>query len=272
MQRVIRLNSAIGAAVILAVFAFIATADAQTRLFEFDPGKVPQGKVLHYRKSNLDGSHPTNVSVYVVDGERLESLKWDQGATQATLVSARMDWKRFSVREFQSTHLERGKPPEQTATLTANHDGTQLKVSFLNGRTVKVQHWPWHSYDFDFASLGLVLPHLRDPRADLIFWRTDVVFLGEGTDFSEVGGIRLHFESIELRDRQQVRRYSIGGAGLEHRYGTLWTDASSGLMIEYQIPIGDEPGYKDVHLRLDRMQDMTREQWEAFKKAKIGER
>jgi hypothetical protein len=212
------------------------------------------------------------VSVYVVDRERLESLKWDQGASQATLVNARMDWKHFSVREFQSTHLERGKPPERRATLTANPEGTQLKVSFLNGRTVKVQHWPWHSYDFDFASLGMVLPHLRDPRADVIFWRTDVVFLGEGTDFGEVGGIRLHFESIELRDRQQVRRYSIGGAGLEHRYGTLWTDASSGLMIEYQIPIGDEPGYKDVHLRLDGMQPMTREQWEAFKKAKIGER
>jgi hypothetical protein len=265
-------SSRLHAAIAVALFAFIATAHGQTQLFHFDLAKVPQGKVLHYRKSNLDGSHPTNVSVYVVDGERLESLKWDQGASEATLVSARMDWKRFSVRDFQSTHLERGKAPERKATLTANADGTQLEVSFLNGRTVKVQRWPWHSYDFDFASLGLVLPHLRDPRADLIFWRTDVVFLGEGTDFSEVGGIRMHFEAMELRDRQQLRRYSIGGAGLQHRYGTLWTDASSGLMIEYQIPIGDEPGYKDVHLRLDQMQEMTREQWEAFKKAKIGER
>jgi hypothetical protein len=268
MKRVLSFYATIAAA----FFAIIATAEAQTQVLQFDPAKVPQGKVLHYRKSNLDGTHPTNVSVYVADSERLESLKWDQGATEATLVSARMDWKRFSVREFQSTHLERGKPAEQRATLIANPDGTQLRVSFLNGRTVAVHHWPWHSYDFDFASLGLVLPHLRDPRADLIFWRTDVVFLGEGTDFSEVGGIRLHFESIELRDRQQVRRYSIGGAGLEHRYGTLWTDATTGLMIEYQIPIGDEPGYKDVRLQLGRMQDMTRDQWEAFKKAKIGER
>jgi hypothetical protein len=272
MKRVLGFSAAAGAAIVAAIFALVATAEAQTQLLQFNPAKVPQGKVLHYRKSNLDGSHLTNVSVYVIDEERLESLKWDLGATQATLVSARMDWKRFSVREFQSTHLERGKPPEQRATLTANADGTQLKVSFLNGRTVKVHHWPWHSYDFDFASLGLALAHLRDPRADLIFWRTDVVFIGEGTDFAEVGGIRLHFESMELRDRQQVRRYSIGGAGLEHRYGTLWTDATSGLMIEYQIPIGDEPGYKDVHLRLDRMQEMTRDQWEAFKKAKIGER
>jgi hypothetical protein len=156
-------------------------------------------------------------------------------------------------------------------TLEANTSGTQVKVSFLNGKVVRITHWPWHSYDFDFASLALTLPHLRNPEEDLIFWRTDVVFQGEAIDFAEVGGIRLHPEEIELRDSQQVRRYTIGGAGLQHRYGKLWTQASTGLLIEYQIPIGDEPGVKDVRLLLERNQKMTLEQWEAFKKAKIGE-
>jgi hypothetical protein len=261
-----------GARVMGVLFATIATANAQTSQLRFDASKVPQGTAMHYKKSALDGSHPTHISVYVVDGEHLESLQWDDDAPVATLVKARMDWRRFSVREFQSLRLERGKPPESLATLEANAGGTQLKVSFLPGKTVTINHWPWHSYDFDFVSLGLVLPHLHNPEGDLIFWRTDVVFIGEGMDFAEVGGIRLHHEAMELHDSQQVRRYSIGGAGLEHRYGTLWTDARTGLLIEYQIPLGDEPGFKDVRLRLESDEKMTAAQWDAFKKTKIGER
>jgi hypothetical protein len=255
----------------IALFAAVASATAQTNQFLFEPAKVPAGKVLHYKKSQIDGSRATQVSVYVRDQERLESLKWDENATTATLVQARMDWPRFSVRELRSLHLERGLPPELRGTLEANSNGTELKVSFVDKRTVTIRRWPWHSYDFDFASLGLTLPHLRNPEADVIFWRTDVVFAGEVIDFAEIGGIRLHFEANEARDTQQLRRYSIGGAGFEHRYGKLWTDANSGMLVEYRIPIGDEPGYKDVHLRLERIEAMSPAQWEAFKRAKRGE-
>jgi hypothetical protein len=261
-----------GARVMGVLFATIATANAQTSQLRFDASRVPEGTVMHYKKSGLDGSRPTHVSVYVVDGEHLESLKWDDDAAVATLVTARMDWRRFSIREFQSLRLERGKPPEPLATLVANAAGTQLQVSFLPGKVITVNHWPWHSYDFDFVSLALVLPHVRNPEGDLIFWRTDVIFSGEGMGFAEVGGIRLHYEAMELHESKQVRRYSIGGAGLEHRYGALWTDATTGLLIEYQIPLGDEPGFKDVHLRLAHDEKMTAAQWTAFKKAKVDDR
>lgn len=261
-------TSRIGA---LALLALSAAAHAQTSRLEFDAAKVPQGSVLHYKKSNLDGSRATRVSVYVADTERLESLKWDEDSTEATLVKARMDWPRFSVREFQSFHLERGKAPELRGTLQANARGTEVKVSFLDGKVVKITHWPWHSYDFDFASLGLMLPHLKNPEADLLFWRTDVKFVGEHIDFAEIGSIRLVYEADELRETRLLRRYVIGGEGLEHRYGKLWTDARTGLIVEYRLPIGDEPGFKDVLFRLDRQEQLTADQWEAFKRAKLAE-
>ena len=232
-----RLTSRIS--VLVALTALAAAAHAQTSKLEFDAAKVPQGAALHYKKSNLDGSRATRVSVYVADTERLESLKWDEDSTEATLVRARMDWPRFSVREFQSFHLEQGKAPELRGTLQANSNGTAVKVSFLDGRTVTITHWPWHSYDFDFA---------------------------------EIGGIRLAYEADELRDSRQVRRYVIGGAGLENRYGKLWTDARTGLIVEYRPPIGDEPGFKDVLFSLDRQEQLTTDQWEAFKRTKLGER
>ena len=264
-------GSTFGFAIAAFVSAVTGSAHAQVSQLRFDASKVPQGTVMHYQKSQLDGSNAAHVSVYMIDGESLESLKWEEGSTVATLVKARMDWRRFSVREFHSYRLEKGKVPELRGTLEATANGTQVKVSFLKDKVVRITHWPWHSYDFDFASLGLILPQLRNPAEDLIFWRTDVVFVGEGMDFAEVGGIRLHLEAMELRDSQQVRRYSIGGAGLQHRYGKLWTNTAGGL-IEYQIPVGDEPGYENVRLLLERSQPLTPEQWEAFKLTKIGER
>jgi hypothetical protein len=249
-----------------------ATVEAQTTQFAFKPERVAVGNALHYKKSALDGSKPAYISVYVLDRDRLESFKWHDKSNAATLVQAQMDWQRFSVREFKSWHLERGRAPELQGTLDANRDGTQLEVSFVQGGPVKIDRWPWHSYDFDFASLGVTLPHLRNPEADVIFWRTDVVFVGEDVGFAEIGGVRLHFEATEMRNERQLRRYSIGGAGLEHQYGKLWSDVRSGQMVEYQIPIGDEPGYKDVRLVLERIELMSATQWEAFKRAKLDAR
>jgi hypothetical protein len=253
------------------LWSFIASASAQISQFQFDPSKVPVGTVLHYAKSNTDGSRPTRISVYFNDREQIESFKWDRGQTSATLVQARMDWSRFSVREFRSLRLERGKPPVLKGTLQVSDDGKTIDVSFLDGKKILVNRWPWHSYDFDFTSLGATLPHMRDPEADVIFWRTDVVFVGESTDFAELGGVRLHFEEDEMRNDRKLRRYTIGGAGFQHLYGKLWTDASTGLLFEYEIPVGDEPGYKDVRLHLEHTEPMTTDQWAHFKKSKIGE-
>lgn len=253
----------------VACFLVHATANAQLSQLQFDPAKVPQGMALHFVKSQLDGSHNTNISVYVLDRDRIESLKWQADADAATLVSARMDWSRFSVAEFKAYTLKRGAPPQLTASLTTDRTGTGVDVSFLEGKTVLLHHWPWHSYDFDFVSLGLVLPHLRDPQADFMFWRTDVVHAGEGKDFAEVGGVRMRLEDLELRSGGQLRRYSIGGAGLDYEYGRLWTNADTGLLVEYQLPIGDEPGYRDVRLLLLRSQAMQPLEWEAFKLAKL---
>lgn len=263
---ILRLASAV------ALVAIFSTATAQTSQFAFDPQKVPVGTAFHYRKSSMDGTRATRISVYVADRERLESFKWDEHSASATLVQARMDWPRFSVREFKSWRWQKGAPPQLQGTLEASPDGRELDVSFAANNPVKVDRWPWHSYDFDFASLALTLPHLRDPRRDVIFWRIDVVFVGEDADFTQMGGVRLHFESTEKRHGRDVRRYTIGGAGLEHRYGKLWTDANTGLLVEYEVPLGDEPGYKDVRLRLERSEAMTAAQWEAFKRARIGER
>ena len=111
----------------LLLWASIPSADAQISQFQFDPSKVPVGTVLHYAKSNMDGSRATRISVYFKDREQIQSFKWDRGQTSATLVQAHMDWSRFSVRELRSWSFAKGKPPQLKGTLQVSDDGIPFR-------------------------------------------------------------------------------------------------------------------------------------------------
>src|SRR5512143_1517590 len=84
--------------------------------FTFRPGAVPVGEVFHFRKSNLDGSRPAMVSVYVLDPDRLDVLKAEDVGRRLARVQARIDWRSFSVDELVSWNgLETGRPVRQAA-------------------------------------------------------------------------------------------------------------------------------------------------------------
>jgi hypothetical protein len=71
----------------------------------------------------------------------------------------------------------------------------------------------------------------------------------------------------EKRDGIPTWRYTLGGPGLENQAGDWWVDRRTGLSVEYQLPIGDEPGYDDVRVKLVKRERLTPAQWEAFKAA-----
>jgi hypothetical protein len=81
----------------------------------------------------------------------------------------------------------------------------------------------------------------------------------------------LRFAGREQRAGVPSRRYTIGGPGLEHATGMLWTDARTGWKLEYQLPVPDEPGFRDGRLRLERTETMTATEWAAYKRKHVGE-
>jgi len=241
-------------------------AMAQLDALRFDPDKVPVGQVFHFTKSNRDGSHAARISVHVPAVDRIESLKWDEGADEATLVQAQMDWSRFSVGHFQGWRLARGAAPEKRVTLDVT--GDQLSMSLMS-RPLTVTHWPWHSYDFDFTSLNLALPHLLKPEGTFSFWRTDFVY-ADPPSVRELGEVTLKFEKRERHRGRKARRYTLGGAGLQGKTGTWWSDARTGLLLEFELPVGDEPGYDDVRMTLDSIGRLDAAEWDAFKRRAVG--
>jgi hypothetical protein len=236
-----------------------------TEAFHFDPSRVPVRTLFEYRKSNLDGSNAANILVYVRDETHVESFKQWHDPTRATLVVAQMDWSRFSVGAFEAFDLACGQAAQSRATLEVEAD--KFRVSFMPA-PVPLTHTLWHSYDFDFTSLSLTIPMLRDSPRAFTFWRSDILFEPE-LKFAEIGEVRLEYQAEEVRQGRRSRRFSIGGPGLGHAVGTWWSDALTGLLVEFAIPIPDEPGYDSVRMVLLETSHLNIAEWESYKKSVI---
>ena len=241
---------------------------AQVDAFSFDSSRVPVGRVFHYAKSNRDGSRPGNVSLYVAATNRIESVKWSPGDTAVVMVAAELDWKRFSPRRLESWLLSRGNAPQLRATLETEADGSGVRISFLPDQVIPIRTWPWHSFDFDFASLNLALPHLRRPEERWTFGRSDVTYQSTGAPFADFGLVEVRFVNREQREGYVVRRYEMGGPGVQDQQGTLWVALDGGYLVEFEMPFPDEPGYRDVRLRLNSTAVVSPAEWEEFKRSR----
>ena len=149
----------------------------------YQPEKVAVGTAYFYEKSNVDGSHMSTIVQYVASKDSLEAFKWVEGGKEATLVTAKMDWNRFSVRGLRSWKVRANGDRIPVATFDQTEDSNQVVAAgTLRSRkfeqTVTIESYPWHSYDFDFASLNVTLPHYIDPLASFSFGIADLVTAG----------------------------------------------------------------------------------------------
>jgi hypothetical protein len=247
-------------------------AGGQVEAFRHDPARVPVGRVYEYVKSNRDGSNASRISLYVAGPDRLESLKWTPGDTVASLVVATMDWSRFSVRRLESWVLVRGAAPTLRAALEADSSGAGVRVSFASDSLLPIRGWPWHSYDFDFASLNLSLADLLQPEAPFTFQRADIVYSESWPPFADMGPVNVRFVRREQRSGLDVRVYQLDGPGLQDQPGRMWVSVTGSYVVEYEFPIPDEPGYTDVRLQLDRIRRATAAEWDELKRTRVSGR
>jgi hypothetical protein len=114
-----------------------------------------------------------------------------------------------------------------------------------------------------------ILPKSADEAKRTQLLRDHEAFYGPSgagsTDDVEVG-----FERRETRGGRDTRRYRIGGRGLGGWSGVLWTDPRDGTLLEYELPIPDEPGFIDGRLRLVKTVELQPAQWETYKRSKVS--
>jgi hypothetical protein len=234
--------------------------------FRYEAGKLPVGRVYRYKKSNRDGSNPSEIALYLASETRLEALKWSPGHPEATLVVAEMDWEVCSVSRFHTYQLDELGQRTLTAELETSADRQRLVARF-GGREVEcaLARFPWHSYDFDFASLNVALRFLTDPAGEVELAIVDPVQGRQGPELVAKGPVTLAYELQEERAGLPCRRYVIDGPGLEDHGGSLWVaEGEDVFLVAFEIEQPDEPGMSSGKLEWLRSETRAPAEWETF--------
>jgi len=256
---------------VLLVVALAAVCEAQddTAKFRYRAARAfPVGTVLHYVKTNVDGTRPEYVSQFVADADTLESFKFHPKSPPAGLVKASMDWKFFSARRLESWRVLGKGERKLFGTLTFDSAARRAEVSLPSVRSAAesfdFKHVPVHLYNFDFASLNFALPHLADPKGSFRIGVADPTFSETGPLAEYKGEVTVTYLGDEKRKNADVRKYRIDGAGLQNRGGHIWVNKKRGWIEDMEIALPDNPEWTSFKFRLLRVGRMTRAEWDRF--------
>ena len=234
------------------------------------PGSFADKNTLYeYKKSNWDGTHSSTFFLYIADTNKLESFKWWNGDTVATLVTAVIDWNNYSVKEFQNYKLRKGKAPEFIARLNGEKN-LRIEVGEMRD-SLLIPDLPWQSYDFDFAGLSFIWRSLKNEKDPFWFHIADAAMVNGNPKFVNKGKVTVTFAGQEMVNGKTCLKYVVDGPGLENKGGHIWVNPENFMIEQYKIALPDEPGFDNGMLRLVDKYKMKPEQWESFKRKKLGE-
>ena len=245
-----------------------AASDASR--FAFRADRVPVGTAFHYVKSNIDGTQAIRVTAWVADTGRIEVVKLEPENRGGALVVAHLDWATFSADTLTSWHLSPDAPPRPQAQAWITADGRF--VAEIGGRrdTVVVPQFPAHVYNFDFLSLAQVFAHLRDPEDAFTIGVVNPVFADGPRLLSFDGVATVRFVGEAPCHAAVCRRYEVSGPGLRGARGAISVDRERGHVQSIEIPVPDNPGWRDFKLELERTEVMDRAAWERWVAAEVA--
>ncbi|MCA8902141.1 MAG: hypothetical protein KDA53_12930 [Hyphomonas sp.] len=218
------------------------------------PASPPDGDILHYVRSNTDGSMAESVSVYRASDTEVAVFKRVQPCTPAALVTGAFDPQTGSASVLVGGRLS--EDGTQVPFLWLTHDaathtlktskdgpgGTPLETVQLPGSA------PWRLFDFDFADFNAMArpPVTGETRHyDLaLFWTA--VEPGQ-QQIRSLGEMTATWQEVTTAGGEPVARYALAGAGLDG--GILDLDPEDGTVVEVRAPAPNHRGYTDYLLR-----------------------
>jgi hypothetical protein len=233
--------------------------------FRYQPSKIKVGEVAHYVKSNLDGTKPTRVSIFVVAPDRLEVAKVEREVIDAAWVRAHFDWTLFTSDRMEAAVINLDGSVEERALFAVDRAKGEVDVSVGDRKgSAAWQQLPFHVYNFDFTSLNFAWRHLVDPKKPFTIGIIDPTFQKEGDLIFYRGDARIEYERDETFKGKKCRRYRISGPGIENAVGVIWQDTGSGWLERIQIPFRDNPDWNSFKLDLLEIEKMTPAAWKKF--------
>ena len=220
------------------------------------------GRIYHYVRSNIDGTEREDVYVFRRKRDTLEVYKARQKCANAALVTAKLDMDAGYAPEITGGRLLPGGKHEDFAFLTFDPKTKELSVRVELPdqdplvRSVTVEKTPFHVYDFDFASLTVMTPHLGDPTAEYSFGLAMVIPDPAREDFLlYLGEAVMTYRGEETHGDRPAFRYAVGGPAFGSFGGTLWLDAEEGHILDVETGIPNHLEYHDFKLKLAGIDD-----------------
>ena len=225
------------------------------------------GTAIHYVKSNLDGSKPSLVTMYIVSADEIEVSKSEKDLTDSADIRAHIDWSRLTADHLDAGVLTADGKREKRAELWIR--GNELAVTLGDAsETLPVSTFPLHVYNFDLMSVNAILPRLEGRSFRVGF--AEPTF-GQKPGVMELRGFaHFTFDGEEVLDGVATRRYRVGGPGLAGQTGTLWINASDGYMQRWESPLANNPGWNSLRLERRGVTSMTPDQWREYKRKNVG--
>ena len=265
MDKVDGFTRRMGLAFIVLMLGFSAK-NCFAQPFSFSPDKVPVGKTLIYQKSNIDGSNAAKIAVHYVSPITIEAFKWTEGGTHATKVRAEMDSITLNVTTFKAFGVERGGGDVKRAEMMAHPDGIFEMMIGDSRKEIMLPAVTWHSYDFDFSSLGYTFRFLDHAEKELHFRIYDLDLSMNPPEFRDFGHVNMVYEEDVYYGSVLSTRYSIDGEGLDNQGGSIWFNRENRDLVGFEIQKPDEPGYESGKLLLLETRQLSLEKWEAFQR------
>lgn len=263
-------------AVVLGVLLLAAPGRAQddTSKFRYRAGRaIPVGTVLHYVKTNIDGTRPEYVSQFIASAGVLESFKFHPKEPPAGLVVAEMDWRAFSAKSLTSWRVPGGGERRLFGKINFDAVARRAEVSLpavrSGAESFAFGQTPVHLYNFDLTSLNFAFPHLADPRGRFRIGVADPTFREGGALVEYKGEVTVAYLSDGRRNGAPVRKYRIDGPGLEGRGGLIWVNRRRGWIEDMEIALPDNPNWTSFKFKLLRVGRMSRAQWESFIESRL---
>lgn len=240
--------------------------------FQFEASRVPVGVVYHYIKSNLDGSTPERISLYMSDQTTLEAYRWREPRPQMAFhVKATMDWDRLSASRLESRRMVRfgGEQLNAVAEYTPGTRSMSIEFADKSRYVVQIDHLPFHFYQFDLASLNVAFRQLIDPTKPFQVGLVNPTFATTGSALEYRGLAMVTYEKDETHNEFPCRRYRIDGPGLKNKGGSIWVERSEGHIIDLEIQLENHPDWTSFKLKFVGKETMDAAAWQAFMKSRF---
>ena len=243
-----------------------ATSAAPARI----EGRDAIGRIYHYVRSNHDGGEAEDVYVFRNRRDFIEVYKARSKCTNAAYVTADLDLDKGYATRLGGGRLLPDAGREEFAVLEYDAENHIVDaVVRLPGRDpltakVLIEDDPWHLYDFDFASLTVMTPHIA-PKSDFSFGLALTINDPAREEFLVyLGRAELTYRQDEERGGRPAHRYIVGGPAFGSFGGSLWLDAEDGHILDVETGIPNHIEYENFKLELQSVDDGGEAAWKAL--------